>query len=156
MKESNPDESKKITEASKWAADMIKHLWNIQYAMWCNRCTIAHGSEEKRKITLNAENIDDKLREQYRSLPPRRLMNPSEKRVFKTPLKTALSLKIGPKIRLFTRNKIILDSYEAQPALAGSAQNMRNFLLRDPANQQPTTPDDAATATNMSDTRNND
>ncbi len=52
-----------------WVSKLIQHLWSIHFAMWCKCCEVAHGSEEKRIITLNGETIDEDLKAQYASFP---------------------------------------------------------------------------------------
>ena len=128
--EDSPNTDIKRIEPEVWVGRLIRKIWDLNFALWCNRCTKAHGSEETRTITLNAENIDQKLTEQYASMPPQRLRNPCETRVLKLPLEQALRLPVTRKLRIYRRNKTILESYEAQPSVAGPAQVMRNFLLR--------------------------
>lgn len=57
----------------KWVSNLIIHIWEINFNMWCKRCELAHGSEEKRVITLNGETVDTQLKELYQSLPHARL-----------------------------------------------------------------------------------
>ena len=86
-------------------------------------CQLGAGlQKEKQKITLNAENIDEKLTEQYSGLPCPRLMNASEKCIFKMPLNKAFALSVKC-------NNVILASHMAQPDIIAPANTMRQFLL---------------------------
>jgi len=114
-------------------------IWDLHFNMWCKRCELAHGSEEKRIITHNGETVDDDLRSLYNSLPPQRLMNSSERNIFSVPLEKILALPVKKKLRYLRRKKCIRENYTIRHGLNRSRANMIQWLQ--PATRCPDTSD---------------
>ncbi len=121
-------DSIKSPPPDKWVADLIMHIWDINFNLWCKRCELAHGSEEKRIITINGENIDQELKDLYHNLPHPRLMNASERNVFSVPLRKVLALPVKRKLRYLRCKRRILDNYLIRRGTNRSRDNMVQWL----------------------------
>ena len=115
--------------AEHWVGNTIRLIWDVSWDLWRFRCSYAHGSEEVRQLLLTADSIDDRITNIYNSMPPTRLLNPTERRALQgLPETKVRKLRLRAKIQWADKAERILQNYITYGVCNPSAQLLRSYL----------------------------